>query len=117
MSLLDRGREVVTVYPEIVGTDVDGNIITKASNTGIVTRATVQPMAASGTSGRRAEQDNEGFETEENYRLRLPRRFPHVLGAQAKVSWRNQIWSVAGDHKAYNGSNRTRHTDYVIRRT
>ena len=116
MSLLETGRESVIVYPEVVVTDVDGNTITRASNTGIEIRAAVQPMSNSGTSGRRAEQDNEGFETEQNYRLRPARSFTQRLGAQSKVQWRGQWWSIVGDHTQYNGSNQTRHTDYVIRR-
>ncbi|MEO6084433.1 MAG: hypothetical protein ABIQ18_15140 [Umezawaea sp.] len=117
MSLLDRGREVVTVYQEIVTTDRDGNTITKAGTHGVTTRASVQILAQSGTSSRRSEQDNEGFETESVYRLRLPRDFPFILGAQAKVDWQGKTWSVIGDARQFNGSPRTAHSDYIIRRT
>ena len=58
MGLLDRGNQLVTVYPEETVFDADGNLITRASSTGVVVKAVVQPVAASGTSGRRAEQDN-----------------------------------------------------------
>jgi hypothetical protein len=116
MSLLDTGREVVTIYQEIETIDADGNTITKAGPTGVETIAAVQLAAQSGTSARRAEQDNEGFESEQVYRLRLPRSFPFVIGAQAKVQWQGVYWSVIGKVRRYNGSNRTRHTDYIIRR-
>lgn len=117
MSLLDRGRELITVYPEELWTDEDGNELTRPSSSGIQTRACIQLLAQSGTSARRAEQDNEGFESEEVYRLRLPRSFTTVLGAQARVDWRGQYWAVIGEVRRYNGSRKTRHFDYVIRRT
>lgn len=117
MSLLDKGREEVVVYQEVLTTDRDGNKFTKAGDVGVPVMAVVQPAAQSGTSARRAEQDNEGFETEAIYRLRLPRSFPFVLGAQAKVKWRGVMWSVSGDAKFYNGSSRTAHVDYTIKRT
>jgi len=116
MSLLDTGRETVTIYQEIETTDADGNTITKAGPTGVETIAAVQLAAQSGTSARRAEQDNEGFESEQVYRLRLPRSFPFLIGAQAKVEWRGVMWSVIGKPRLYNGSNNTAHVDYIIRR-
>lgn len=120
MSLLDKGREYVTVYPEVTFTDSDGNLITSASATGFCTRATIQNAAASGTAGRRSEQDNEGFETEQSMRIRFPRSFTckyGYLGAQAKIGWRGQMWSITGDHNYYNGSNQTSHQDYIMRRS
>lgn len=117
MSLLDRSRENIVVYLEEVITDSDGNTITRASTTGIPARATIQVLAQSGTSSRRAEQDNEGFEIEEVYRLRFPRSFPHVLGAQSRIEWRGQYWALVGDPRRYNGSRRTTHLDYTIRRS
>lgn len=118
MSLLDRGRETVTVYPEEVYTDPDGNILRRPQATGItVSNATVQLLAQSGTSQRRAEQDNEGIETEEMYRLRLPRSYAGpILGASGRVVWRGLSWEVIGKERRYNGSSRTSHIDYLIRR-
>ncbi|GAB3475291.1 hypothetical protein GCM10027521_04880 [Amycolatopsis cihanbeyliensis] len=117
VSLLDTGVEDVTVYPEEVTQDRDGNTITRPSATGIPAKATIQLKAQSGTSSRRAEQDNEGFETETVYRLRFPRSFPHVLGAQARIEWRGEYWAVIGDAQRFNGSHKTRHIDYTIRRS
>lgn len=116
-NLLDRGMEPVTVYLEEVTTDADGNTWTRAATEGIDTMATIQVAAASGTSSRRAEQDNEGFETEENWRIRFPRQFPYTLGAQSKVEWRGLTYSVVGDARRYNGSRRTAHIEYIIRRS
>ena len=117
MSLLDSSREDCVVYLEENYTSPDGNLMTRASTTGIPARATFQPLTASGTSSRRSEQDNEGFESEANYRVRFPRDFPHILGAQAKIGWRGGVWSVVGDAKFYNGSPNTAHVDYAIRRS
>lgn len=117
MSLLDRGRETVTLYNEETYTDADGNPSRRASSTPIViTNCVVQPAAQSGTSQRREEQDNEGFESEETYRLRPPRSFTTLIGAQAKIVWRGLSWSIVGKGRKYNGSDRTAHQDYTIRR-
>jgi len=116
MSLLDKGIEDIVIFHEIVEVDEDGNTKTKAASVGQPAKAVIQVAAASGTSGRRAEQDNEGYESEANYRLRLPRTFPTILGAQAQIEWRGQRWSLVGDAKVYNGSPRTAHVDYTIRR-
>lgn len=118
MSLLRKpGREQVVLYPEEVYTDADGNIMRRASTTGINSSATIQLLAQSGTSSRRAEQDNEGFETEEMYRMRLPQWFTQDLGSNAEVEWRGLRWNVIGKVRRYNSSERTRHMDYMIRRT
>ena len=119
MSLLDRGPayEDVTVYPEETWTSSDGNLMTRASSTGIPAKAVIQVAAASGTSSRRSEQDNEGFESEENYRVRFSRDFTTLLGAQSQLDWRGIRYSLVGDPKRYNGSRRTGHLDYMIRRT
>jgi hypothetical protein len=117
MTLLDKGNEEVTIYPETTRLDADGNLITYADrNNPIETTAVIQVAASSGTSARRAEQDNEGFEGEANYRVRFPRSLDHIPGAQAQLLWNNQVWSFVGDVKRYNGGPRTAHLDYVIRR-
>lgn len=117
MSLLDRGNERVVVYPEEMWIDSDGNTMIRSASNGIPATATVQILAQSGTSARRSEQDNEGFESEEVYRIRFPRSFTATVGAQARVEWRGAMWSVIGEPRRYNGSRRTRHLDYTIRRT
>lgn len=117
VSLLDRGRETVIVYPEITWTDEDGNPMTGPSPIGIETRATVQIQAQSGTSSRRADLEEEGFETEQVFRMRLPREFPTILGAQSSVEWRGDRYVIFGDHRYYNGSGRTRHVEYSIKRS
>lgn len=120
MSLLDKANETIIVYPEVTTIDEDGNIFTRPSATGITARATLQLSLQSGTSARRAEQDNEGFESEEVYRLRFSRaedRRLGPLGPQSRISWNGEYWEIYGYHKRFNGSKRTRHRDYTIRRS
>lgn len=117
MSLLDDGRDVVTVFLEETWVDSDGNIMVRPGSTGITTNATVQVLAQSGTSARRSEQGNEGFETEEVYRLRFPRSFPHRLNSESRVEWLGKSYEIVGEPRIYNGSGRTAHVDYIMRRT
>lgn len=115
MSLLDQGRDIVTVFPEVESEDSDGNILTRPSDTGFTTRAALQVQSTSGPSSSRDGNDG-GFLTEETYRMRLPRTFPFILGAQSSVEWKGEYWALMGDAQIYNGSSRTAHVDYMIRR-
>ncbi|QLF84895.1 head-to-tail stopper [Gordonia phage Epsocamisio] len=121
MGLLDtKARyEPVTVFPQIMVIDDDGNKFTKPSATGIEAIARFQVANQSGTSARRAEQDNEGFESEKVYRMRFPRSFTKeqgIIGAQSKIVWRGQTWAVFGDATVYNGSEATARVDYTVKR-
>lgn len=115
MSLLDRGTQCITVFPEEVITDIDGNIRTQPSKCGYRARAVIQPQGQSGTASRRAEQDNEGFESEKVYTMRLPRGHP-ILGAQSQIEWMGARWAVFGDPFFYTNSRRTAHVRYTIKR-
>lgn len=115
MGLLDRGTEDVIVYPEEVVTDMDGNIRTRPSANGFPARARMQPLGQTGTSSRRQEQDNEGFESERVYNIRFPRNFP-ILGAQSEIEWRGVRWALFGTEVIYNNSPRTSHVTYTIKR-
>lgn len=117
MSLLDRGNADVIVYPEETFVDSDGNVSTRPSQTGIPARVLIQAMPQSGTSARRAEQDNEGFESEQVYRLRFTRRSHMDLGLRSVIEWNGQRWGIFGFPIRYQSGARTAHVDYVIRRT
>lgn len=106
MSLLNRGTETVTVYPEEVTIDSDGNTITRPSAVGVVCKAVVQPMTST-------EDNTIGFETTIRCRLRLV-NYPSLLGAQSQVEWKGKRYAIDGEPKQYNGSRRTAHVDYVI---
>ncbi|AEV52090.1 hypothetical protein [Rhodococcus phage RGL3] len=118
MSLLDRGNETVFVYLEEVVEDRDGNKRSRPGKTPIkVENVTLQPVGQSGTSARRAEQDNEGYESEQVFRMRLPRSFKTIIPAQSMVMWNGNRYAVFGDAKRYNGSRNTAHNDYSLRRS
>ncbi|MGZ6053973.1 MAG: hypothetical protein ACXWOV_00170 [Isosphaeraceae bacterium] len=120
MSLLDSGTEDVIIYPEIVVKDSDGNVQTKASDVGIPAKASLQIQNQSGTSSRKAEQQEEGYETERVYTMRLARSFikKHgLIGAQGQVEWRGQRFGIFGDVMEYTRSRRTRHVIYTLRRS
>lgn len=117
MSQLDRWNTEVLVYLEEAVEDRDGNIRTRASKEPTPLKVWVAPVSQSGTSARRAEQDNEGYESEQVLRMRLLRKDEHLkIGAQSKVLLDGQIWSVFGDRTVYRGSSRTHHHDYTLRR-
>lgn len=119
MSLLDRGTEDIVVYPEEVVRSPDGNLKTRASKEGIPARARIQVLGQSGTSARRQEQDNEGYESEKVYKLRFTREDQRKLGrlgAQSYIVWEGRRWGLFGDENVYNSSPRTAHTTYTIKR-
>ena len=116
MSLLDKGQVDILVFLEEKVIDIDGNTRTQPSKCGIPAKARLQVQGQSGTSARRAEQDNEGYETEKVYTMRFPRSWPYVLGAQSQIEWCGNRWAVFGDANFYSNSPRTAHITYVIRR-
>ncbi|QFG04595.1 head-to-tail stopper [Mycobacterium phage Keziacharles14] len=121
MSLLDTGAryQAITVYPEVMVIDEDGNEFTKPSTTGIPAQARLQVANQSGTSARRAEQDNEGFSTEKVYRMRFPRSFTKehgILGAQTQIEWKGVRWALFGDATEYDSSPALQRVDYTIKR-
>ena len=118
MSLLDKWNAEVLVYLEEAVTDKDGNIRTRASKEPTPLKVWISPVGQSGTSARRAEQDNEGYETEQVLRMRVRRKDMGLkIGAQSKVLIDGQLWSVFGDKQYYRASRRTGHYDYSLRRS
>jgi hypothetical protein len=113
MSLLHRGTEVVTVFPEEMVIDSDGNKFTRPSSVGVVSRAVVQVRAISGSQAAGTEKDNV---TEERLRLRLVNWQLPELGVQAQVEWEGRRYSVHGEPQRYRGSPRTAHTTYTLLR-
>jgi hypothetical protein len=107
MSLLQRGTETVTVYPEEVITDSEGSRRTRPSAVGVVCKAVVQPI------GTPTEEQAVGFQSVSKYRLRLV-GYPSLLGAQAQVEWQGKRYAVEGEPVQFTGSRRTAHVDYVL---
>jgi hypothetical protein len=121
VSLLEGGAnyEVCTVYPEEMVLDDDGNKKTRPAASGFTAYARFDIQGQSGTSSRRQEQDNEGFESERVYSIRFPRAFDAEhgeLGAQSQIGWRGARWALFGDVQRYNRSWRTAHYIYSIKR-
>lgn len=121
MSLLDSGAkyEECLVYLEEVSRDRDGNTRTQPSETGVPAKARFDILGQSGTSSRRQEQDNEGFETEKVYSIRFSRESERRLGpigAQSRLEWRGEQWHIFGDVNRYTRSRRTSHTTYTVKR-
>lgn len=117
MALLNRGNTEVIVFPQENWVDSDGNPSVRASTTGVPRTVMIQPRPQSGTSARRAEQDTEGFETEEIYRMRFRRGEDMELGPESYVLWNGERWSIAGYPIRYMGGPRTEHNDYTLKRT
>ncbi|ULP49032.1 hypothetical protein [Mycolicibacter virginiensis] len=122
MSLLDRGAqyEPVIVYPEVFTEDIDGNPKTMPATVGIPTTARFQVMNQTGTSARRAEQSDTGFESEEVYSMRFTRAFNRshgLLGLQSQVDWNGDRWAVFGYGNRHNCSPRTARFVYTIKRS
>lgn len=118
MSLLGGGSRYVpiTVYPQELVTDIDGNPRTRPSVTGIATTARFQPLSQSGTSARISEQDVEGFESEEGYTMRFPSSFTTALGPQSEIEWNGKRWAIFGFPEEYNSSRRTAHQIFQVKR-
>jgi hypothetical protein len=104
VSLLNRGTDQVTVYPESVVTDSDGNTVTRPGTVGVVCRAVVQPLSST--------EGDEG--TASKYRLRLIGWHDGLLGAQSAVEWTGKRYAIDGDPLVYNGSRRTARVEYVM---
>ena len=106
MSLLHKGTETVTVFPQEVTADSDGNTLTRPGAVGIVARASVQPIGFT-------EDQDTGFTTESRYRLRIASGAP-LLGPQSSVEWQGKRYAIEGEPRQYTASPRTRHTSYVM---
>ncbi|AOT25473.1 head closure Hc1 [Mycobacterium phage BabyRay] len=125
MSLLDRCDQDVVVYPQEVTTDADGNTKTRPAKTGIPAKARIQVLGQSGTSSRRQEQDNEGFESERVYTIHFSRKFEREhgpFGMQSQIEWQKDDqgrpirWALFGEPAYYTGSRRTQHVGYTMKR-
>lgn len=108
MSLLDGGPEEVTVYPQVLATDDDGNPRLAAATEGVTCRASVQPRAVA--------VSEDGQATSASYRLRLARGAGVELGPHAEVEWRGERWAVVGEPRRYSGSPRTSRVVATIER-
>ncbi|OLT27792.1 hypothetical protein BJF83_17320 [Nocardiopsis sp. CNR-923] len=105
MSLLDWGPEEVDVYPQVDGTDPDGNPVRGPSDTPTKVYARVQPVTSTDVIAA-------GQQTTTRYRM-ITRDAP--VGAWARVVWDGRDWDVEGEPLWRNGSSRTRHVTAILR--
>lgn len=103
MSLLDRGTEMVTVYPA-GPTNGDGS--RGPAGTPIEVSCRVQPITSS-TDG------TDGYADLTTYRM-IARSLP--AGPWDRVHWNGRDWTVVGQPETWRGSARIAHDTAVIRR-
>ncbi|WP_054050722.1 head-tail adaptor protein [Alloactinosynnema sp. L-07] len=108
MSLLDGGRETVTIFAMVDTVDPDGNTVRKPSATGVAVAASVQPIAST-------EPAVAGQQTVTTYRVRCNRNQLVPVGPWAQVAWRGRDWDVDGEPARYTGSTATAHVAFRIR--
>lgn len=124
VSLLDSGAvyQDVTVYPQELVTDIDGNPRTRPSASGTAAKARLQPLMQTGTSARLRESDVEGFESQEVYNVRFPRGVFDDLGPQSEMEWGTTVaghpkrWAFFGFPSRRNNSPGTAHVSYQVKR-
>lgn len=105
MSLLDNGPDIVTVFPEIEGTDDYGNRFLTASAVGQVVRGRWQPSTASETA-------DLGQETDTVYRF-ITRDFP--AGPYGRVTFDSIDWDIIAEPRVHRGSPATRHVTVYLK--
>lgn len=104
MSLLDRGNEEITVYPEVETTDERDNDVRVPSPDGVVVRCRVQPIRSDDVAVA-------GQQVTTVYKI-IARDAP--LGAWALVNWQGRDWDLIGEPLWSNGSPATRHVTVLI---
>src|SRR5690606_41287572 len=91
-----HGNADILVFLATMEPDADGNLRPRLATEGVPARARIQPTSQSGTSARRAEQDNEGYESEEMYSLRFARGHEVAMDQHSVVEWDGDRWHVFG---------------------
>jgi hypothetical protein len=100
VSLLDKGPDIVTVYPDTVETsDEYGNRILGPAPTGVQVRGRFQPSTADESAAL-------GQQAFTMYRFTC-REFPS--GPYGRVAFDGSDWDIVGEPKQHRGSSTTRH--------
>jgi hypothetical protein len=83
----------ITVWPEVAGTDGDGNPVIVPGDVGVTVRCSVQPVSATESA-----QLGQGFTTLYRvYAAALP------VGAFGRVRWQGRDWDVVGEPQRRSG--------------
>lgn len=113
MSLLDEGRDTVTVYPMIQTTGPDGEKVWRAApdDQAVTILASVQPIG----NDKPDELAAGGQQVDTVYRVRPNRDETVPVGPWAGVGWDGRRWDVVGEPALHNGSDTTAHRAFRIR--
>lgn len=103
--LIDGGPDVVDLYPEVVGTDDDGNPVRVPSETPITLNVQLHRMRADDAA-------NLGQEDREVWYFNTSTDIP--AGAYATAEARGRSWDVLGAPQRQGRSPRTAHTHVVL---
>lgn len=111
MSLLDEGREDVTIYPMVETTGPDGEKVWRAApdNQGVAIMASVQPIGNDKSDESASDQQANTV-----YRVRPNRDETVPVGPWAGVGWDGRRWDVVGEAATQNGSEATAHRAFRI---
>lgn len=108
LSILDDSNTVVTVYPQVLGTDPYGNPQWKPSATGVEVPAMVWPLSTE-------ELAVLGQQVGEVRRMRPKRGAPCPAGPWAQVEFDGRLWEVVGQPTEMRRGKGTRRTVITIR--
>lgn len=105
VSLLDDARDTLLVWPEVAGTDADGNPVFTPAADPVSVSGRMDPVTAD-------EDATTGQAVITTYRF-LSRTFPG--GPFARVQWEGRTWDVVGEPQRRRGSEATRHVVVLLR--
>lgn len=103
MTLLDRGRDTVLIWPELATVDSYGTPRRVPGPVPYAVGGRVQPVSMA---------DMPDGQTATMYRF-ITRDLPG--GTWARVRWDGRDWDVVGEPRRSNGSDRTRHVSIMLR--
>lgn len=108
MSLLDESNTIVRIYPQVLGTDSDGNPQYKPSPTPVDVPAMVWPVSSD-------EALVSGQQVGDLYRVRPKRGASFPAGPWSLVEWDGRTWDVVGDPLRHKRGKATQRTTMLIR--
>lgn len=103
MSLLD-GPDVITLYPEVLGTDGDGNRLRVPG---------VTPVTVRGRMQRLPHRTGTLVQAAATVRVFLCRSFP--AGEWSRVEYQGRTWDVEGEPEPHGLSQTTTHVRVLLR--
>jgi hypothetical protein len=108
VSILDEANATILVYPQVQGTDTDGNPEWRPAEVPVSVEAMVWPVAT-------ADAAVLSRETGEVYRVRPKRGEDIPVGPWAIVEWDGREWDVHGEAVRHRRGRATQRTTFTIR--